>query len=293
MRGNKEFLLLESKCEPLTRELAERFRDMKASPTERAMDPKRVKHLRNKVETDLAVTFHWATAMIDGEECRMNGQHSSAMLCEMNGDFPEGLYVHIDRYKVFDEKGLALLFRQFDDRKSSRGPADIAGAYQGLYEELRDLPRGPCKLGIQGIAFYLKHIIGDNVPSGDDVWSMFGSKRYWPFLRWLAALLSSKTNELKRTEVVGAMFATFEANETKAKDFWAWVAKGGDFEPSHPATALDEWLLASRQITDTAKKFKPMEIYQGCITSYNAFCEGRDVSKVRFDTKKNIAEPVR
>ena len=64
---------------------------------------------------------------------RMNGQHSSNMLCGLNGHFPKGLKVHIDEYEVPNKPSLALLFRQFDDRKSNRSPSDVASAYQGLY----------------------------------------------------------------------------------------------------------------------------------------------------------------
>jgi hypothetical protein len=33
--------------------------------------------------------------------------------------FPKGLKVHIDEYEVPNKASLALLFRQFDDRKSN------------------------------------------------------------------------------------------------------------------------------------------------------------------------------
>ncbi len=39
------------------------------------------------------------------------------MLASLNGEFPQGLYVTMDEYEVDSPDGLALLFRQFDDRK--------------------------------------------------------------------------------------------------------------------------------------------------------------------------------
>src|SRR5436309_15077267 len=53
----------------------------------------------------------------------MNGQHSSTMLSGLNGNFPKDLKVHLDTYEVDTPEALAILFRQFDDRKSAAPPA--------------------------------------------------------------------------------------------------------------------------------------------------------------------------
>ena len=222
----------------------------------------------------------------------MNGQHSSTMLCDLNGDFPSDLYVHIDRYKVNDEKGLALLFRQFDDRKSSRGPADIAGAYQGLYRELDSVPRKAAALAIRGIAWHEHHITGVAVPKGDDIWTMFDRRQDYPFIDWVGDLLTAKTPELKKDTVLASIYACWLASELKAKEFWSWVAKGGDFEPDHPATRLDEWLMAAKGISDPAKKFKPANYFQAGVFCFNAYCDGRELKKVNCKTDKGYLSAV-
>src|SRR5262245_23652237 len=128
------FRLVKSETLPLTPDLAERFKGMLPSPTERMLDPTRVKMLREKAEHGHLITFNWATAKFGDREYRMNGQHSSTVLCELNGTFPQGLKVHLDSYEVDNKAGLALLFRQFDARKSSRSPTDVSHAYQGLHD---------------------------------------------------------------------------------------------------------------------------------------------------------------
>jgi hypothetical protein len=125
------FRLLKSETKPLTPELAEKFRTLMPSPTERTFDEARAKMLREKAEAGQLIAFNWATAKFGDKEFRMNGQHSSAVLCELNGHFPEGLKVHLDEYQVDNKEGLALLFRQFDNRKSGRTPTDVAGALSG------------------------------------------------------------------------------------------------------------------------------------------------------------------
>jgi len=292
MSDKREFELVSSTSAPMTKELAEKFRDMKPSPTERELDPKRVAHLRKKAEQNRLVTFHWAVANIDGEDYRMNGQHSSVMLAELNGDFPDDLYAHVDVYKVSKEIGLPLLFRQFDDRKSSRGPADIAGAYQGLYRELDAVPRKVGAMAIKGIAWHQFTVEGmKDVPKGDDVWTMFDRAKDYTFMHWLGELFSEKTPELKRPEIVAAMYSGWISNEIHTKGFWGLVARGGDHEADHPATRLDEWLIAAKQITDAAKKFRAANYYQACITCYNAFVEDRTITRVNCKTDKGFAQP--
>jgi len=107
------FTLLTSKTEPLTLELAQRFTSMTLSPTERQLDPARAKMLRDKVEAGQFITCTWATARLGDKEYRVNGQHSSKVLTELNGDFPKGLTAHLDTYKVDSMEGLAPPLPEF------------------------------------------------------------------------------------------------------------------------------------------------------------------------------------
>jgi hypothetical protein len=144
------YRLVKSEVRDLTPELAEQFRNLEPSPTERELNPARIKHLKTKAEAGQLVTFHWSVAKLGDKRLRMNGQHSSNMLCGLNGHFPKGLKVHIDEYEVPNKASLALLFRQFDDRKSNRSPSDVASAYQGLYDGLHDVPKGAGENGRRG-----------------------------------------------------------------------------------------------------------------------------------------------
>ena len=53
------FKLVNSETKPLTPELAERFKAMLPSPTERAFDPTRAKMLREKAAAGQLITFNW------------------------------------------------------------------------------------------------------------------------------------------------------------------------------------------------------------------------------------------
>ncbi len=289
------FRLLKADVHDLTPEFAQAFHAMEASPTEREIDNSRLKHLIEKANAKQLITFHWAKARYQDRWIRVNGQHSSRMLVELNGAFPTDLKVHLDEYEVSDSQGLALLFRQFDDRKSGRSSADVAGAYQNIVPELRDVPRNTGKLAVDGIAWYRKEIDKDpTAPRGDNAYPLFHDIAQHDFIKWMGEVFSMKTPEMKRKGVVAAMYASFSAHPHEARKFWDSVARGGEeFEENAPATMLDDWL---KGIVDDKKKHRgdpisDKQIYQGCIYAYNAFRKGQPLKSIKFDFKAH-PEPI-
>jgi hypothetical protein len=282
------FKLLTSETKPLTPDLAERFKAMLPSPTERVFDPARAKMLREKAEAGQLIAFNWAIAKVGEKEYRVNGQHSSAVLTELNGQFPQGLKVHMDTYEVDNTEGLALLFRQFDSRKSGRTPTDVSGAYQGLYTDLADVSRGAAKLAVEGVAWFDRHVEGLPAPKGDDVYTLFGKTPLHNFIRWVSEVFSIKTPELRRQTIVAAMYGTFDKNEAEARKFWREVSRGGvELDDNHPTTVLDTFL---KSIVEDKKKLelKPANFYQASVYAWNAFREDKTITSVKYDTKKGL-----
>lgn len=223
---------------------------------------------------------------------RMNGQHSSNVLCELNGSFPKGLYAHIDQYEVDGPQGLALLFRQFDDRKSGRTAGDVAGAFQMLEPALHGVAKPIGKLGVEGTAWYRRTIEGVPVGTGDVQYTLFNEPGLHSFLLWLNELFSIKTPELKKVQVVAAMYATFIKNAEEAKKFWDEVARGGrEYEDNAPSTVLDNWLKAAKE-GDLKEDLKPAQFYQGCIYAWNAYREEKSLKDIKADTRKSWLNPI-
>lgn len=285
------FDLVSTETKPITHELALQFRDMEPSPTERDLDPSRVNHLKEKAKGGLLVSFNWATAQLGNRTLRMNGRHSSTMLVELNGEFPTNAVAHIDSYQVADENGLALLFRQFDDRKSGRTPTDVSGAYQGLYEPLRGISKKHAKRGVEAVAWWRRSVEKSPAPSNDDVYSLMGETGLHEFLRWLPTIFNVKTQEMEVVAVVAAMYATYNASTTGAHEFWSSVARNGVlYDDTAPATILDEWLkkLKAKEPVDVALhgKVGAGHYYQGCIYAWNAYRKNLSLNGIRYDTSK-------
>lgn len=286
---NTSYRLVKSEVCDLTPELAQHFRDLDPSPTERELNSARIRHLKTKAEAGQLVTFHWSVAKLGDKLLRMNGQHSSNMLCTLNGHFPKGLKVHLDEYEVPNKSSLALLFRQFDDRKSNRSPSDVASAYQGLYEELHDVPKGPAKMAVEGACWYDRYVEGLPAPTADDQYVRFGEPGLLEFIRWVGELFSIKTPELRRQTIVAAMYGTWVKNEREARKFWGEVARGGEeFAENAPSTVLDVWLKAMVEKRGAKNELKPGNLYQGCVFAWNAHREGKTIQTIRFDAKKGL-----
>lgn len=286
------FKLVGSSTTKLHAATAKEFAEMKGSPTERDLNLPRVKHLRAKADQGLLTPFNWTTAIVDGEKYRMNGQHSSHMLVEMakEGVFPEDLIVHLDEYEVETMQDLALLFRQYDDRKSSRSPADVSGAYQGLQADLLEIDRKLAKLAVEGMVWYKKDIQEQpNLYSGDDRYKYFNEERNHPFIHFVGSELSAKTPEMKRAQVVAAMFGTFELDHEKATTFWEQVSRGGvEYEEDHPTSVLASWLLRAYN-----KEFRTTphadDFYNACVYAWNAWMAKRSIKEINiYRLKQNL-----
>lgn len=289
------FRLLNSETRPLTIELAREFRDMPASPTERELKPQRLKMLADKAKDGNLIAFHWATAKYGDRVVRVNGQHSSVMLSNLNGEFPHGLVAHVDHYEVDNVDGLAVLFRQFDDPKSTRNTLEVAGAWQGLVEELAEVKKPHAKLAIDGYWWHELQIVG-GIPSlggnpvkKDDRYALFNREDLHEFVKWVDEVMTIKTPELNHAAVVAAMYATFSRNETVAREFWVNVARGGpQFVENAPEALLDEWL---KRMTTKATKdpnVKPGGFYQACIYAWNAHREEAQIKTIKADWKKGF-----
>ena len=287
------FRLLTSEIKDLTEEEVRQFRTYEATRTERELKEGRVDHLNDKVENGLAVTFHWVTAAIkelNDQIRRLNGQHSSIMLQKRiaAGKFPTGLKVHREHYEVDDGNGLALLFRQFDDRASSRQPIDISGVYQGLHSRLDGVNRKIGKLAIDGYTWYQVNVEKiPGMPRGDDAYSAFNDSGLYPYILWLNDLFSVKSKEMQYPAVVAAIVGTYMRNEGGARAFWQDVVNLPDGEDEPTAqNVLSNWLLTIR--ADKIDRPDPAHLYQGCVYAWNAYRSGRAITAIRDDIKKNF-----
>jgi hypothetical protein len=283
------FHITDSRTVGLTPELAKEFDEMPATVTERDLDPKRLKYLRESILNGRAIPFHWAKATVTGSPdlIRINGHHSSHVLNAMNGEFPKGLIAHIDTFEVDTLEHVPVLFKQQDSRHSVRSLGDISGAYQAV-THLAGLPKGPARKAIEAVSWFERKIVGLPVPTGDDVYDLFFKEAYHPFIKMACSLVSIKTPEFS-TPVLAAMFGTFESSQTDSETFWKAVALQGDGNAAdHPTTVLDAWLCDAREAEE---KPTQMEAYRACVVAWNRYRNHQSLDRIgKFDRKKGAPE---
>lgn len=269
--------------------MAEKHASMQHSPTERDLDPKHVEELARRIKAGLAIPFCWATVKYNGKTFRMNGQHSSNAMMAAGEGLPDKVVIHFDQYEADTPEGMAVLFRQFDSRISSRTPLEVAGAYQGLVIALEKVNRKHGKMGVEGIAWYQRSIEKLPVQNGDDLYEMFLKPVYHPFLRWLDEVLSIKTPELKHKPIIGAMYATYITSESGAQEFWSHVAKGNLTDDDDPRSVLSATLVEIKEAKGVERP-APAEFYAKCVKAWNAFRAGEKVRSLNVNTKKGLPD---
>lgn len=285
------FKLVGSETVDVTPQLATEFNEMAPSLTERELKSKRMDYLKDAVLGGTAIAFVWSKAVVtdSGKTFRVNGHHSSAMLASLNGDFPDGLKAHIDTYEVPDETTLGLLFRQIDSRQSARTVDDISGAYQGLQPDLIDVPKLAARKAIEGYVWYQKNKVGNEVPAGDDKFTLFLQAELHPFIQMTGRILSVKTPEFS-TPVIGAIYGAFDRSAEDAEKFYSDVAKqGGGNDENHPAAVLDAWLVEAREQKEN--KPKEQEVFYACAYCWNAFRNHKSLDRIpKFNKKKGAPD---
>lgn len=281
------FKLVSSITKPLTQEVLKEFVAIPKGPTERDLNKGRLKFLRERIEAGLAVPFNWAIVREGENVYRMNGQHSSAVLSELNGKFPNGLTVHLDEYEVAGRDSMIALFRQFDPARSARGPKDVSYVHQQYEPDLFDLDPVIAKKAVEAISYYDTFVEKITPLRGDEQYSLLHDRKSHPFLNWLPAVLTKQAKELDKKPVIAAMWSTHQANASASDVFWRLVAAGGEQGVErHPTTLLDDWLTAMHNRT-LDYNVKVDETYNGCINVWNAWRKGEtSMTRIKYDANK-------
>lgn len=295
---SKTWNLVKSESFTMTRvkalEFAAKHAGLPKSPVEREVDPSRVKRLVGILCGDLVLPFNWAVVEYDGQTVRMNGQHSSIAIKEVGPDLPDQLAFHFDRYKAEDRNGMVDLFRQFDQRWSSRTIQDISGAFQGLVPEIADCNKKVTMQTARALSWCLRTVEGlEEVPTGDNTYELLHKGDYVPFILWANGIVNSR-KELLRVPVLAAMYKTHETSQSGATKFWREVSFGPDYftdDMAPGAVLIGELNRALEEKEFKAKEFPNDAIYfKKCVKAWNAFCAGQRIGSLKVGKEKGWPE---
>lgn len=292
-----DWKLLKSETQSLTRakalELAAKHAGMPRSPVEREIDPNRVKKLAAIIRSGLALPFNWATVDYEGQKVRMNGQHSSTAIMEVGSDAPANLTFHIDHYQATSRGGMVELFRQFDQRWSSRSSLDISGAYQGLTPGLEKCNRRLAKKGAEGVSWLLRTVEGSEAPFGDNTYDLFHDARFTDFFVWVDGIWNGR-KELMHPQILAAMCKSYGVSQSGATKFWREVSFGPDFftdDMAPGAVLIGELSKAIEDRDYRVKEFEnPAFYYKKAAKAWNAYCSGQRIASLKVTKQKGWPE---
>jgi len=234
----------------------------------------RVAWLKHLIEEGLFFSPVWATADYAGKTFRVDGGHSSLALTEQadaGRPFPKDAFAIIRRFECECETDFALLFSQFDNRKSLRTFADKLKPHllsEGLLDEIAPSYAAPILRGIT-------YAIGKDTPDRIDEDARVALVHdFQDFILWARPYVAHRF--LARAGVTAAMLDTWTIDTAAATLFWDEVRLGSNPDINSPSRILANFLQnAKAETTKYKSAWDTRAFYAKCIHAWNAHCEGR------------------
>jgi len=208
----------------------------------------------------------WAVALWNGQQYRVNGGHSSAMLANADGSgFPRHLPVILRRFQCDSYRDVVELFNHFDNRKSIRTASDKSKVHKSVHQELSRIAPSYINRMLTGIqCFYADGC----TTHGDEDERTKLIHQETDFLAWAGRFV--RTRHLGRSGVIACMYRTFHADRELANTFWDTVLAENAPSPSH-ATRVLATFLRGLDVPPNKGRWDTRAVYIKCIHAWNAW----------------------
>lgn len=261
---------INSELVPLTRELAQRFAQMKPLPGERTIKASRLRFFQAHIDQQTFNSPTWSSATVAGseDEYRADGQHTSSALASCAEDrFPQGLKVTLNTYRMDSIEDAPDLFDLFDNPMSARTNTDKIGVYVAEYPELENMNHAFLTKITRGIDYFYRDLSQERSEQLDirlyvarEHGLYFKEEQHRSFAVWLDALSREQKRGghvaaareawmINKAGLVAEMFADRRADPEVAGRFWSEVMTGSnpdkDDETRELPNVLKEWLKKS------------------------------------------------
>jgi hypothetical protein len=247
------FKLLDVQGMPCTKGAAAAHFALTGLPGEREVKRQRVKFLQGLLDHNAFAAPSWARGrcLEDGLMYRLDGQHSSAMLSELDErDIPLGLMIQMATWE-FDtvSRDAVDLFNMFNNPRSARTNEDVMGVFRAGVPALSHLSRKFLVNVANGIHVREteKWEDGDEDALGPypprDHGLYYGAEQSVAVALWLSRFQGTKNQSfLTQPAILAEMIHEWAVNEALATTFWTVVfTEFGEHDPSHPARVLAEF----------------------------------------------------
>lgn len=267
--------LLKTETVPITKEYVSYFSSLPTTSGDRDRRSRKGKRqisgLFSKLRNGIFHTPKWAVAILDGKTYRVNGGHSSLMLEELNGDFPDGMVAIIDTFECDSRADIADLFRQFDPKDSARSKLEEVNAAKAIYDALSDVSPTNVKRAVDGIARYRTYILGQWLNNDDKIRLVHDHTKF--------ILFADEFLSIPFMVKIGARVAMFETHSRSpslALKFWSEVIDESKSQPKSGPRKLTEFLRRIHHPENNNQKLQGSVecTYAKCIHAANQFKHG-------------------
>ena len=281
-----ELVLRETKV--VTQSFAKHVAQMHGLADERPIREQRIAWLRSQVAQGIVLPWLWSFCVVDGQEYRINGQHSSRMLAELAPEaFPAGTVAFIAKWKCDSMDEAARIYAGYDSRGSARSCPQIYSVMMHADPAFADVNEKTFAASVVGIA-YAEHgeDAATSVPLAE---RCEGALRQPEFVHFLQRLLDSNPEAaglVRRGPPVAAMYLGWNKAHQKCEEFWTMVCNGTAPEPNHPSRKLQFYLRGVSVCKGAGSKQgkrmdSPVEMIAKCVQAWNAFRRGESLSLLK------------
>lgn len=276
-----------------TKAVAKEFAEMTPAPHDRNFNPNRASFLKAALSegrfrlADFASVYCVATK----KTYRVNGKHTSLVLCDMNGSFPSDLYVTVERYEADTLEDVAKLYSTFDHKRSLRTVSDINKSFSAAHPDLAEIPSRIINTCVTALSFatwedqYHQHEVEQRAAM------LLEHPNFAVWVYFLIQGHASHRHPIMRGAIVAAMFRTFQKHQKQSTEFWEFVRDESHPDNVHPTRVLAKWINTHTMRTGAvgAKKTSGVDSQRGMyvrsIHAWNAYREGETITELKFFEK--------
>lgn len=224
----------------LTIKKAEEFLDRKVFGPDRPLSDEHVNRLLNAMKrgTFRAEQTQIITCILDGEEYRMNGQHTCWARIHMDIDYR--LPVSHLRYHAKSSEDMRMLYASID-RGKPRTKANVINAYLYDSEKFEGFTKATIARLAQGLALYA-WCSNDKLHDGDEV-AFLMQTEHLQISKIVGEVVKKLPSHMTRAGVYAAMFYTFSKNVKESLEFWDAVDTGANLEATDVRLKLRNHLM--------------------------------------------------
>lgn len=262
------------------------FLELKTFNGERAVREGHVQYLLDQLCSGRFVWHHvmLASAILDGQEYRINGQHT----CWMRVNVPdklEPISSHVRRitYHVDSEENLKALYSAFD--RAAARTATHLGTVQLLdTEATREIPKSLIGKLVQGFKVFFSEEYRTSGIRIDETTALI-QKNYAQLFNIVGRYFQIHYNDchwIKRAAILGAMMATFEKNVKASDEFWGPVFCGIGLEKRmDPRWQLRRFCEGhAHTIVRGQNKISQEDLFRVCLNAWNHWRNGTEITKL-------------